>query len=205
MKKKLLSLLLMTLLIMVTGCGSAAKTEAPASSAKQKTTTTEKVVTNEVTNKKILVAYFSATGTTKAAAEKLAKEVNADLFEIVPQQPYSREDLNYNDRNSRCVKEHNDPSSRPAIKNKLPDMQKYDIVFIGYPIWWGVTPNILLTFMESYDFGGKTLVPFCTVISSGFGNSDAELKRLAPKAKWLPGRDLTDGNDVAGFVANLKL
>lgn len=205
MKKRLFSLVLMTLLIMVTGCGSAAKTEAPAPSAKPKTTATEKAVTNEVTNKKILVAYFSATGTTKAAAEKLAKEVNADLFEIVPQQPYSREDLNYNDQNSRCVKEHNDPSFRPAIKNKLPDMQKYDVVFIGYPIWWSVTPNILLTFMESYDFAGKTLVPFCTVISSGFGSSDAELKRLAPRANWLPGRDLTDGNDIAGFVSGLKL
>lgn len=204
MKKKLFSLILMTLLIMVTGCGSAAKTEAPAPDAKQKTTATDKAVTKEMTSKKILVAYFSATGTTRAAAEKLAKEANADLFEIVPQQPYSREDLNYNDQSSRCVKEHNDPSSRPAIKNKLPDMQKYDVVFIGYPIWWGVTPNILLTFMESYDFAGKTLVPFCTVISSGFGNSDAELKRLAPKANWLPGKDLTDGN-TAGFVAGLKL
>ncbi len=201
MKKRLFSLVLMTLLIMVTGCGSAAKTEAPAPSAKPKTTATEKAVTNQ----KILVAYFSATGTTKAAAEQLAKEVNADLFEIVPQQPYSREDLNYNDQNSRCVKEHNDPSFRPAIKNKLPDMQKSDVVFIGSPIWWGVTPNILLTFMESYDFAGKTLVPFCTVISSGFGRSDAELKRLTPKAKWLPGRDLTDGNDIARFVSGLKL
>lgn len=204
MKKKLFSLILMSLLIMVTGCGSAAKTEAPAPSPKPKAAAAEKAPAKEATGKKILVAYFSASGNTRAAAEKLAKETGGDIFEMVPQQPYSQADLNYNDQSSRCVKEHNDPGIRPAIKNKVPDMQKYDVVFIGYPIWWGVTPNITLTFMESYDFSGKTLVPFCTVASSGFGNSDVELKRLAPKANWLPGRDLTDGN-VTAFVSSLNL
>lgn len=194
--KKIFSLVLMLLFVFTVGCGSAANTDA-------KTNKEEVKVTNKLQNKKVLVAYFSATGTTKKAAAALAKATNADLFEIVPEQPYTSEDLNYRNNSSRSCKEHADGSIRPAIKTKVADMKKYDVVFVGYPIWWGMAPNIMKTFVESYDFSGKTMVAFCTVYSSGFGFSDSELKALTPKAKWLQGEDLTNGN-ASAFVAKLK-
>jgi len=198
--KKILTFILLTLTLLVVGCGSAAKAEPTQAPKEEKKMT----ATQNTQGKKILVAYFSATGTTKGAAEKLAKATGGELFEIVPEQLYTSADLNYHNKSSRCCKEHADRSIRPAIKSKVADMKKYDVVFIGYPIWWGEAPNIISTFMESYDLSGKTLVPFCTVYSSGFGSSDVALKKLAPQAKWLPGADLTNA-DINSFVAKLKL
>ena len=188
----------MVLAVTMLGCGGGAKAEP----AQTKGDTPMSAPAN-LQGKKVLVAYFSASGTTKAVAEKLAKAANADLFEIVPEQPYTNADLNYHNSSSRSCKEHADATIRPAIKSKVADMKKYDVVFIGYPIWWGKAPNIVWNFMESYDFSGKTMVPFCTVYSSGFGSSDKELKAIAPKAKWLEGADLTKG-DVNGFLGKLK-
>lgn len=197
--KRLFSLIMLMTLLLLVGCGSSSS--APGSAAQ--TTKEEVKMTDNLKGKKVLVAYFSATGTTKGAAEALAKATNADLFEIVPEQPYTKEDLNYYNKTSRSSREHADGSIRPTIKSKVANMKQYDVVFIGYPIWWGMAPNIVKTFMESYDFSGKTMVPFCTVISSGFGSSDSEIKALAPKAKWLPGEDLTK-KDAKAFVAKLK-
>ena len=197
--KKIFTLILLTLTLAMLGCGSATKAQ-PAAAPKEEA----KVATQNTQGKKILVAYYSASGTTKAVAEKLAKAAKADLFEIVPEKIYSNADLNYHDKNSRCSKEHADRSIRPAIKSKVADMKQYDVVFVGYPIWWGDAPNIVYTFMESYDFSGKTMVPFCTVYSCGFGSSDGGLKKIASKAKWLEGADLTRA-DVNSFVAKLKL
>lgn len=197
--KKLLTLILMSLALFVVGCGSAAKAEPTQAPKEEKQMT----ATQNTQGKKILVAYFSATGTTKGAAEKLAKAAGGDLFEIVPEQSYTSADLNYRNKRSRSSKENADKSIRPAIKSKVADMKQYDVVFIGYPIWWGEAPNIISTFMESYDLSGKTVVPFCTVISSGFGSSDVALKKLAPKAKWLPGADLTNA-DMDSYVAKLQ-
>ena len=142
---------------------------------------------------KILVAYFSATNTTEGVAEHIANGLHADLYEIVPQEPYTEEDLNYNDNNSRSTLEMNDPSSRPAISGSVENMDQYDIVFIGYPIWWGEAPRIVSAFMESYDFSGKTIVPFCTSGGSGIGSSASDLEQLTSGATWLDGQRFSGG------------
>lgn len=155
--------------------------------------------TPEEQGHRILVAYFSATNTTEGVAEHIANGLNAKLYEIVPQDPYTDADLNYNDNNSRSTIEMNDPSSRPAISGSVEDMEQYDIVFIGYPIWWGEAPRIVSTFMESYDFEGKTIVPFCTSGGSGVGSSASNLEQLTSGATWLDGQRL-NGSDSQDTV-----
>ena len=132
---------------------------------------------------KKLVAYFSASGVTAKVAARLASAAGADLFEIVPEQPYTRSDLNYMNRNSRSSKEMNDTSCRPAISSKVDNMADYDVVFIGFPVWWYREPSIIDTFMEAYDFAGKTIVPFCTSGGSGLGPAGDNMLALAPGAK----------------------
>lgn len=132
---------------------------------------------------KKLVAYFSASGVTAKVAEKLAKAADADLFEIRPEVPYTKADLNWMNKNSRSSVEMNDRSCRPAIADKVENMADYEIVFVGFPVWWYREPSIIDTFMESYDFTGKTVVPFCTSGSSGLGESGANMQALAPEAK----------------------
>ncbi len=153
----------------------------------------------EAEGTKVLVAYFSATNTTEGVAEHIANGLNADIYEIVPEDPYTDADLNYNDNNSRTTIEMNDPSARPAISGSIENMEQYDIVFIGYPIWWGEAPRIVSTFMESYDFSGKTIVPFCTSGGSGIGSSASNLERLTSGATWLDGRRL-NGSDSQDTV-----
>lgn len=137
---------------------------------------------------KKLVAYFSASGVTKAAAERLAKAVGADLFEIKPKTPYTKADLDWTNKNSRSSVETNNPNCRPEIAEKLLDISGYDTVFIGFPIWWYVAPKIIDTFVESYDFSGKTLVPFATSGGSGMGRTVDVLKKLCPSANWKSGK-----------------
>ena len=144
---------------------------------------------------KKLVAYFSASGTTKKAAEHLAKAVGADLFEINPVVPYSSADLNWMDKKSRSSMEMNDPASRPEIAEQLPNMTDYETVFIGYPIWWYVAPRIISTFVESYDFTGKTMVPFATSGGSGMGRTVDELKKLCPDADWKAGKMVNNASE----------
>ena len=141
----------------------------------------------------ILVAYFSATNNTEGIAEKLADGLDADLYEIVPEQPYTDEDLDYGDPDSRTSVETDDPDIRPEISGTVEHMEQYDIVFLGYPIWWGEAPRIMSTFIESYDFDGKTIVPFCTSGSSGFGSSDSALREAADQAVWLEGKRFSTG------------
>lgn len=131
--------------------------------------------------KKTLVAYFSASGVTKKTAEKLAKVANADLFEIKPAKPYTREDLDWTNKNSRSTLEMKDSSSRPEIAEKLGNMSDYDTVFVGFPIWWYVAPTIIDTFLESYDFGGKTIIPFATSGGSGLGKTEENFRKLLGK------------------------
>jgi len=130
-----------------------------------------------------LVAYFSASGVTKKVAERLVKSTGADLFEIVPEVPYTKADLNWMNKNSRSSLEMNDTSCRPGIASAVENMEQYDIVFVGFPIWWYREPSIIDTFMESYDFKGKIVAPFCTSGSSGIGDSSANMQALAPGAK----------------------
>ncbi|MBP3489350.1 MAG: NAD(P)H-dependent oxidoreductase [Roseburia sp.] len=144
-------------------------------------------------SKKILVAYFSASGVTAKAAWKLAEAAGADLFEIRPEVPYTSADLNWMDKKSRSSVEMNDPSSRPAIAERLPDMEKYDVIFVGFPIWWYVAPTIINTFLESYDFSGKTIIPFATSGGSGLGRTNDKLKPSCPGAILLNGRMLNGG------------
>ena len=159
-------------------------------------------------SKKILVAYFSASGVTAKAAWKLSEAIGADLHEIKPEVPYSSADLNWMDKKSRSSVEMNDLSSRPTIAEKLADMEKYDVVFVGFPIWWYVAPTIINTFLESYDFSGKTIIPFATSGGSGMGKANEKLKQSCPGATLLQGR-LLNGNlsedSLKNWVKNLNL
>lgn len=137
---------------------------------------------------KKLVAYFSATGTTRQAAEWLASAIGADLFEIRPAQPYTSADLDWTNKRSRSSLEMNNPACRPEIAAQCLNMAQYDTVFIGFPIWWYVAPSIINTFVERYDFSGKTLVPFATSGGSGLGHTVAGLKKLCPAANWNEGK-----------------
>lgn len=134
--------------------------------------------------------------------------LNADLYEITPAIPYTSADLDYHDDGSRSTLEMNDPNSRPEISGAVDNMEQYDVVFIGYPIWWGEAPRILCTFVESYDFSGKTIVPFCTSGGSGVGSSASNLERLTNGAEWLSGTRLNGGaskNDVVSWINGLGL
>ena len=137
---------------------------------------------------KTLVAYFSASGTTAKVAKKMAEAIGADLFEIKPEKPYTGADLNWQNKNSRSSVEMNDRSSRPAIAVKVADMPQYDVVFVGFPVWWYREPSIIDTFMESYDFAGKTVIPFATSGGSGLGDSAANIQKLAKGAKVVGGK-----------------
>lgn len=137
--------------------------------------------------KKTLVAYFSCSGVTEGVAESLAKATGGDLFEIVPEKPYTAADLDWTNKSSRSTVEMNDPSSRPVIRSVVADMDGYDVVFIGFPIWWYVAPTIINTFLEAYDFSGKTIVPFCTSGGSGVGRTGEALQALCPDSvSWRP-------------------
>ena len=137
---------------------------------------------------KTLVAYFSASGVTAKAAEKIAEAIGADLYEIRPQLPYTAKDLDWMNRNSRSSVEMNDPASRPAIAQSLDNMAQYDTILVGFPIWWYVEPRIIDTFLESYDFSGKTMIPFATSGSSGIEKAQQSLQAHCPKAVWEKGQ-----------------
>ncbi len=154
---------------------------------------------------KTLVVYFSATGTTKGVAEQIAAATGADTYEILAAQPYTAEDLNWNDSNSRTTKEQNDAAVRPAIASDPLDLSGYERIYVGYPIWWGEEPRILDTFVESYDFGTITMIPFCTSGGSGIGSSGDNLKANAGSGNWLEGARLSSSSDIEGWVNGYSL
>ena len=159
---------------------------------------------------KILVAYFSATSNTEGIANHIKNILgdDADLYEIVPETPYTSDDLNYNDSSSRSSKEMDDADTRPAISGSVEDMEQYGVIFLGYPIWWGEAPRIINSFLESYDLSGKTIVPFCTSGSSGIGSSATNLHSLAGTATWLDGQRFSGGasrSTVESWVNGLGL
>jgi len=147
---------------------------------------------------KALVVYFSATGTTKSVAQRLAGAIGADIFEIVPAQPYTEADLNWRNKQSRSSVEMADRKSRPAIAKAAPELAKYTTVYVGFPIWWYREPSIIDTFVESNAaaLAGKTIVPFATSGGSGMGDSSANLQALAPKAKVTEGRRFSASADA---------
>ena len=158
--------------------------------------------------KKILVAYFSASGETETLAKTIAGVTGGDLFEIEPVQRYSAADLNWNDKKSRSTLEMQDEKSRPAIASKVADMAQYDVVFVGFPIWWYQAPRIIETFLESYDFSGKTVIPFATSGGSGMGGEDILKAACAKETTWRPGKRLNSRESAASvqkWVESLRI
>ena len=166
----------------------------------------EVVCSDTAETSNILVAYFSATGNTEKVAGYIADVMGGALYEIVPQVPYTEDDLKYY-TDCRADREQSDPSARPAIVGSVENMENYDVIFLGYPIWHGQAPKIIYTFLESYDFSGKTVIPFCTSASSPIGNSANDLHGLASGANWLAGRRFSSSaahGDVESWVNGLN-
>ena len=154
---------------------------------------------------KPLVVYFSATGTTAKVARTIADVTGGTLYEIAPAQTYTSADLDWNNRQSRSSVEMNNPKARPALKGTDVDLAAYDVIFIGYPIWWNQAPRIINTFIESYNLKGKTLVPFATSGGSGISNSVKELENTYPDLNWQEGRLLngTSRNAIQNWVGDI--
>ena len=197
MKKYFLGIVALVLLFALTSCAGSDQNDTSTSSqgndnvqtGNSLSTEAENGDSAESTEPEILVAYFSATNNTAGIAADIAESLDADLYAITPAEAYTAADLDYNNDNSRTSIEMNDPDSRPAIGgDSVENMADYNIVFIGYPIWWGQAPRIISSFMESYDFSGKTIVPFCTFGSSDIGSSAANLQTLTVDAVWLAGQ-----------------
>lgn len=148
-----------------------------------------------------LVVYFSCTNTTKGIADRIVEVTDAAAWRIEPEEPYTSEDLDYSNSSCRANREQNDPSARPAIKGKCEDIADYDVIFLGYPLWWGKAPKVIFTFLEGHDLTGKTIVPFCTSHSSGIGSSDTDLHQLAPGAEWERGQRF-NGNESEETIKN---
>ena len=203
---------------MCIGCGSApaptptaapAPAEAPAETAEAEAPAEpeEPVETAEaIPANTTLVVYFSATGTTRGVAEKIAALTGADLQEIVPAQPYTAEDLNYNDRTTRATVEQNTPDARPEIANEI-SLDGYTTVYLGYPIWWGQAPRILSSFVESHDFTGMTVIPFCTSGSSSAGRTGETLGEQAGTGNFLTSTRFSSGvsdNELQRWIDSHK-
>ncbi|RHN00983.1 aldo/keto reductase [Dielma fastidiosa] len=185
--KSLRTLFLLLTLLFNTSCSNGKEAQASVLPSSENTQIVSEENTMENEKNDILVVYFSATGTTKQVADYADDILNADIYEIVPEVPYTDKDLAYY-TGGRADKEQDDPTARPAISGSVENMEQYNTVLLGYPIWHGQAPRIISTFLESYDFSNKTILPFCTSQSSGIGTSDTNLHLLADNAKWLEGR-----------------
>ncbi len=213
--KKLTSILLALVLVFsFAACsnnssnGESSTNSAPAST--QSANESSDNDTNSSSNSKTLVVYYSATGSTKAVAETIANTAGADLFEITPVDPYTSDDLNWTDDNSRVSVEHNDESKRdvPLTKTTPDNWADYDTVFIGYPIWWGIAAWPVNNFVKGNDFSGKTVIPFCTSTSSGLGQSGDLLADMAGTGNWQDGERFSSGassSKVESWVNGLEL
>lgn len=201
MKRWIILLTTVVLILVLAGCAASDAGNQAATQAGQTTQTSastndteaskadDTTAENNINNSsKTLVVYFSATGNTKGVAEQIASVTGADSFEILAAQPYTEDDLNWNDQNSRSTKEQNDKTIRPEIGSEKINLDGYDMIFIGFPIWWGEEPRIMDTFVESYDFSGKTLIPFCTSSSSPINNAAENLKINTGGGDWKDGR-----------------
>ena len=186
MKKLFTVLTMLVAALLMTACGGNTAQDTKAAPAKTETASTQ---TTPATDSKTLIVYFSAQGHTKQLAETTSKALGADLVEIVSKEPYTAHDLDYNDKTTRATVEQNNPAARPAIANKIENMAQYNTVIIAYPIWWAQEPRIVDTFVESYDFTGKTLVPICTSGGSDIGRSGEALAALTTgAATWKDGK-----------------
>ncbi|MCM1500078.1 MAG: Ig-like domain-containing protein [Clostridium sp.] len=178
-------------------------------SSNKKEDTTEAPETQNPSEKRSIVVYFSCTDNTKTIAEYVAESAGADIYRIEPSVPYTTADLNYSDADSRTSKEQNDATARPGIAGSLPSLNDYEVVYLGFPIWWGQAPKIMYTFIENYDLSGKIVVPFCTSGGSGIGTSATNLQAAdTSQATWLPGRRFSGSSpqsDVVSWLAGLEL
>ena len=207
--KKVLFTIIAASMLMFTACGDSSskadsskadssKAESSSESSKAESSAADSSKADSKTDsgsagKDTIVVYFSATGTTKGVAEKIAEAADADIYEIVPQEKYSDADLDWHDEKSRTTIEMNDPDVRPKIEGDLPDLSGYKRVYIGYPIWWGDAPRIMSTFVENVKLDGKTVIPFCTSGGSGIGSSGKNLEKLSDGGEWLGGERLDGG------------
>ena len=213
--KKLFSIIMSILLIVsLTACGSQNADHSGGQSGTLENLQSgsgnaeAEMPSNEASGKKTLVVYYSATQNTKKPAEHIASVTGGDLFELVPVKPYSREDLNWNDENSRVVYEYEHPAERKVALTTVTvdNFDKYDTVFIGYPIWWGIAAWPVNGFIEANDFTAKTVIPFCTSASSGLGDSGKLLKEAAGTGNWLEGKRFSSGvseTEVSEWIQNL--
>ena len=213
--KKLFSIIMSILLIVsLTACGSQNADHSGGQSGTLENLQSgsgnaeAEMPSNEASGKKTLVVYYSATENTKKAAEHIASVTGGDLFELVPVKPYSREDLNWNDENSRVVYEYEHPAERKVALTTVTvdNFDIYDTVFIGYPIWWGIAAWPVNGFIEANDFTAKTVIPFCTSASSGLGDSGKLLKEAAGTGNWLEGKRFSSGvseTEVSEWIQNL--
>lgn len=190
MKRMITLLLVLSLVLAFSACGQSSTEPAVESTEPSSKSAMER----RSDDAKVLVAYFSRTGNTRPLAEHAAELLDADLFEIQAADPYTDADINYGDSDSRTSKEQNDPDARPSIAGSVENMEQYDIVVLAYPIWWGQAPRIISTFIESYDFSGKTIIPFCTSGSSDIGRSAENLQALcSDSAIWVQGKRFPAG------------
>lgn len=189
---------------------SSAASSAASSVAASSAAASSEAASTVTTTGKTLVVYFSATGTTEGVAQAIADTVGADLFKVVPSDPYTSDDLNWTNNDSRVSREHNDEGLR-AVALESTDVDgwdDYDTVFIGYPIWWGIAAWPMSSFVAVNDFTGKTVIPFCTSVSSGIGQSGELLAELAGTGSWLDGQRFSRGSskaDIASWVNGLNL
>lgn len=227
MKKLFASVFMILGLLCLTACSNGTNEPAPAAennvrseaAAEEQNTETDKAETapdnggteteknEQKESKDTAVVYFSATGTTKGVAEKIAAAEDADIFELIPAEPYSADDLDWNDKNSRTTLEMNDPDVRPAIGNDNIELDGYSTMYIGYPIWWGDAPRIMSTFVEAHDFDGITVIPFCTSGGSGIGKSGDNLASQAGSGNWLKGNRLNANvseDEIQNWIDGLR-
>lgn len=207
--KKFISMIFTSILVLsLVGCGSAKSSSNSTANVANKEESNQAGVIES--NGKTIVVYFSASGNTKRVAELTASELGADLFEIEPAEPYTAEDLNWMDRNSRVCKEHDDESLQDIelVTAQIPDWDEYDTVIIGYPLWWREAAWPINNFIKSNDFTGKIVVPFCTSTSSGFGDSGKNLEKMAGSGNWLDGQRFSEhesDESVIEWVQSLDL
>lgn len=206
MKKMISILLTLCLIIGLTAC-SGGTSEEPAEPENEAVKEQIEEESTDMSEKRTLVVYFSATGTTKGVAEKIAAVTGADTYEIKAAQEYTDADLDWHDSDSRTTHEQNDETARPEIGSEPVSLDGYSTIYIGYPIWWGEEPRIMDTFVEAYDFDGITMIPFCTSGGSGIGRSGKNLEENAGSGTWLEGERLGSNaseDELKSWIEGLK-
>jgi len=208
MKRIFCMLMICMMIFCLASCGNSQSAQENTSQTNTSSETEANTSEKSPSSNRALVVYFSATGNTRAVAETLAEMQDADLYEIVPENPYTDADLDYNDDSSRTTTEQNDESARPAISGSIENIDDYDVIYVGFPIWWGTMPKILYTFFDTYDLSGKTIAPFCTSGGSGISEAVTEIENLEPSATITEGLRTSDSaaeEDLTQWLSEISL